>query len=173
LFQLPVQLPSGGTSDHVETVDETKRDRPANLRTWSVPPDFPDKGKTTLLSNYSGRCWRRCEARATAAVPFRPRGLLLTVRLHPVKPVPLCGARTAFSGAFRSAPRFREGHSASNSTSNLSGARQAVGAGVGLDDEGPWASNPWEFSYSYRGQPVTGTLAAEATGAAGAGEVFE
>ncbi len=160
LFQLPVQLPPGWDVDHVEAVDETKRERPVNLRTWSVRPDFPDKGKTTLLVELQRPLLADDVKRERpAAAPFRPRGLLLTVRLHPVRPAPLADREWPFPDAIPLGARVREG------SLGIEFDEQTYQALVKpsvpeseLDEEGPWGKQPLEFSYSYRGQPVTGTL---------------
>ena len=160
LFQLPVQLPPGWDIDQVEIAAAKVPDKaPPSLRTWAVRSDYPDKGKTTLLVDLQHPLTADDVKRdRPASAPFRPRGLTLTVRLHPLQPA-IANREMPFPDALPLGASFREGSlGIAFDEQTYQPVVKPSAPESELDDEAAWGKQPLEFYYSYRGQPVTGTL---------------
>ena len=156
LFQLPVQLPPGWDIESVEITPAQAK----LLRTWAVWPDYPEKGKSTLVVDLqrplSPEDNRR--ERGTPA-PVRPRGPVLTVRLHPAASAPIAERTLTFPDAIPLGARFREGSLGIefNEQSYVPVIKASLPE-TEPDEEGPWGKQSPDFYFAYRGQPVTGTL---------------
>ena len=171
LFQLPVQLPAGWDIERVETT-------PANLaRTWSVRPDYPEKGAATLLVELQRPLTpdeTKREQSGTGTGAARPRGPTLTVRLHPVLSATPSRQEMKFPDAIPLGTRFREGSLGIefDEQTYQSIIKSSVPESE-ADADGPWGKRTPDFFYSYRGQPVTGMLLLRPRARRVRGQMFE
>jgi hypothetical protein len=152
LFQLAVQLPAGWDIEGL--------DMPADLlRTWNVRPDFPDKGKSTLLVDLQKPLTPEDTKHSRPPGGGRPRGPTLTVRLHSTQPANLTGREMPFPDAVPLGARYREGSLAIDfDEQTYEHVAKASAPETEADEDGPWGRQTPDLYYIYRGQPVTGTL---------------
>jgi hypothetical protein len=163
LFQLPVQLPAGWDITSVAMTPASLSPAAGGeklLRTWGVWQDYPEKGKSTLLVELQRPLTANDTRREPSVpVPLRPRGPVLTVQLHPLRPAPIAGHVMPFPEAVPLGARFREGSLGIKFDEQLYVPVLKPSLPESEpDEEGPWGKQTPDVYFSYRNQALTGTL---------------
>jgi len=170
LFQLPVLLPDGWTVERVE-MSPAGLLRGSRVRTTAGRSTLHVDLARPLLS--AEQTHREGKLRPNPLVPpessgdstvhpsapSRPRVPTLTVHLRPAWAGPVTGRTLPFPDAVPLGARFREGALALDCDEQLFHLEvRTTAERAEPEQDGPWGQQVPEYSYRYRGQPMSGTL---------------